>query len=94
MAYEKIEIPATGEKIYMGEEGLVVPDQPIIPYIEGDGIGVDISPAMIAVLDAAVEKAYGGSRKIAWMEICAGEKAVTPVGISPLNSTRYCLGFF
>ena len=50
MAYEKIEIPTTGEKIYMGEEGLVVPDQPIIPYIEGDGIGVDISPAMIAII--------------------------------------------
>ena len=80
MAYEKIEIPTTGEKIYMGEEGLVVPDQPIIPYIEGDGIGVDISPAMIAVLDAAVEKAYGGSRKIAWMEIYAGEKAVATYG--------------
>lgn len=52
-----------------------MPNNPIIPFIEGDGIGVDISPVMIKVVDAAVEKAYGGKRKIAWMEVYAGEKA-------------------
>ena len=81
MAYEKIEVPATGKKILMDEAGkLQVPDCPIIPFIEGDGIGVDITPPMIKVLDAAVEKAYGGQRKIEWMEIYAGEKAVKVYG--------------
>ncbi|MBT3060793.1 MAG: NADP-dependent isocitrate dehydrogenase [Candidatus Thiodiazotropha sp.] len=76
MAYDKIEIPSTGEKISIDANGaLNVPDNPIIPYIEGDGIGVDISPVMLKVIDAAVEKAYAGERKIAWMEIYAGEKA-------------------
>ena len=81
MAYEKISIPANGEKITMGDDGhLRVPDRPIIPFIEGDGIGVDITPPMRKVLDAAVEKAYGGARKIEWMEIYAGEKAVKVYG--------------
>ena len=80
MSYDKITLPTSGEKITMSSNGLHVPDNPIIPYIEGDGIGVDISPAMIAVLDAAVEKAYGGSKKIEWMEIYAGEKAVHTYG--------------
>ncbi|MEW8424214.1 MAG: NADP-dependent isocitrate dehydrogenase [Candidatus Thiodiazotropha sp.] len=76
MAYDKIEIPSTGEKISIDANGaLNVPDNPIIPYIEGDGIGMDISPVMLKVIDAAVEKAYAGERKIAWMEIYAGEKA-------------------
>ncbi|MEW8586662.1 MAG: NADP-dependent isocitrate dehydrogenase, partial [Candidatus Thiodiazotropha sp.] len=76
MAYDKIEIPSTGEKISVDANGaLNVPNNPIIPYIEGDGIGVDISPVMLKVIDAAVEKAYAGERKIAWMEIYAGEKA-------------------
>ncbi|MEW8652076.1 MAG: NADP-dependent isocitrate dehydrogenase [Candidatus Thiodiazotropha sp.] len=76
MVYDKIEIPSTGEKISIDANGaLNVPDNPIIPYIEGDGIGVDISPVMLKVIDAAVEKAYAGERKIAWMEIYAGEKA-------------------
>ncbi|MES9991487.1 MAG: NADP-dependent isocitrate dehydrogenase [Candidatus Thiodiazotropha sp.] len=76
MAYEKIEIPSSGEKISVDTKGtLNVPNNPIIPYIEGDGIGVDISPVMLKVIDAAVEKAYAGERKIAWMEIFAGEKA-------------------
>ncbi|MBV2093898.1 MAG: NADP-dependent isocitrate dehydrogenase [Candidatus Thiodiazotropha sp. (ex Codakia orbicularis)] len=76
MAYDKIEIPSTGEKISVDANGaLNVPDNPIIPYIEGDGIGMDISPVMLKVIDAAVEKAYAGERKIAWMEIYAGEKA-------------------
>ena len=76
MAYEKITIPAEGEKITVNaDNSLNVPDAPIIPYIEGDGIGVDITPVMKTVTDAAVEKAYGGQRKIHWMEIYAGEKS-------------------
>lgn len=76
MAYQKIEIPKNGEKITVNaDNSLNVPNTPIIPYIEGDGIGVDITPVMRKVIDAAVEKAYGGGRKIAWMEIFAGEKS-------------------
>jgi isocitrate dehydrogenase len=76
MAYDKIEIPADGEKIGVNADfSLEVPDRPIVPYIEGDGIGVDITPVMKRVVDAAVARAYGGSRGIAWMEIYAGEKA-------------------
>jgi isocitrate dehydrogenase len=76
MGYQKIQVPASGEKITVNADNtLNVPNNPIIPYIEGDGIGVDISPVMIKVVDAAVEKAYSGERKIAWMEIYAGEKA-------------------
>ncbi|MBE7377051.1 NADP-dependent isocitrate dehydrogenase [Pseudomonas lopnurensis] len=76
MGYQKIQVPASGDKITVNADNtLNVPDNPIIPYIEGDGIGVDISPVMIKVVDAAVQKAYGGARKIAWMEVFAGEKA-------------------
>ena len=76
MGYQKIQVPANGDKITVNTDNtLNVPNNPIIPYIEGDGIGVDISPVMIKVVDAAVDKAYGGERKIAWMEIYAGEKA-------------------
>lgn len=76
MSYQFIEVPAQGEKISVNSDlSLNVPDQPIIPYIEGDGIGVDISPVMIKVVDAAVAKSYGGKRKISWMEIFTGEKA-------------------
>ncbi|MBA6100406.1 MULTISPECIES: NADP-dependent isocitrate dehydrogenase [Pseudomonas] len=76
MAYQKIKVPTDGAKITVNaDHSLNVPDQPIIPYIEGDGIGVDVSPVMIKVVDAAVQKAYGGKRKIAWMEVYAGEKA-------------------
>ena len=76
MGYKKIQVPAVGDKITVNaDHSLNVPDQPIIPYIEGDGIGVDISPVIIKVVDAAVEKAYGGKRKISWMEVYAGEKA-------------------
>ncbi|MBS7326062.1 MAG: NADP-dependent isocitrate dehydrogenase [Thiopseudomonas sp.] len=75
MGYQKIQVPA-GDKITVNADlSLNVPDNPIIPFIEGDGIGVDISPVMIKVVDAAVEKAYAGKRKIAWMEVYAGEKA-------------------
>jgi isocitrate dehydrogenase len=72
-----IQVPADGKKIVPGEP---VPDNPIIPFVEGDGIGVDITPAMLAVVDAALEKAYGGSRQIHWMEIYAGEKATRVYG--------------
>jgi isocitrate dehydrogenase len=76
MGYEKIQIPSEGEKISVGDDGrLVVPDQPIVAFIEGDGIGYDIMTASRRIWDAAVEKAYGGQRKISWMEIYSGEKA-------------------
>ncbi len=76
MGYKHIQVPTAGEKITVNDDhSLNVPDNPIIPYIEGDGIGVDISPVMIDVVNAAVEKAYGGQRKISWMEIFTGEKA-------------------
>ena len=76
MAFDKISLPENGEKITMGENGkLNVPDQPIVTFIEGDGTGRDIWRASQRVLDAAVSKAYGGTRKIAWMEVFAGEKA-------------------
>ncbi len=76
MSYQHIQIPDTGEKITVNADySLNVPDQPIIPFIEGDGIGVDITPVMVKVVDAAVEKAYGGHKKISWMEIFTGEKA-------------------
>jgi isocitrate dehydrogenase len=76
MAYQHIKVPGEGAKITVNEDNtLAVPDQPIIPYIEGDGIGVDISPVMLEVVDAAVAKAYDGARRISWMEIYTGEKA-------------------
>jgi isocitrate dehydrogenase len=76
MAYKHIKVPAQGEKITVNaDHSLNVPDHPVIPFIEGDGIGVDITPAMITVVDAAVAKAYGGKRRISWMEIYTGEKA-------------------
>lgn len=76
MGYKHIQVPSEGDKITVNEDNsLNVPDNPIIPYIEGDGIGVDISPVMIDVVNAAVEKAFGGDRKISWMEIYTGEKA-------------------
>lgn len=76
MGYQHIKVPATGEKITLNSDlSPNIPDQPIIPFIEGDGIGVDITPVMIKVVDAAIEKAYSGKRKISWMEIYTGEKA-------------------
>jgi len=76
MGYQKIQVPAGGDKITVNADmSLNVPNNPIIPFIEGDGIGIDISPVMIKVVDAAVAKAYNGERKIAWMEVYAGEKA-------------------
>lgn len=79
--YQHIKLPGSGEKIRVNADfSLTVPNQPIIPYIEGDGTGVDITPVMIEVVDAAVAKAYGGKRKIAWMEIYAGEKSTKVYG--------------
>src|ERR1700739_3257868 len=78
---EHVKIPAGGQKITVNKDfSLNVPDNPIIPYIEGDGTGVDITPVMIKVVDAAVAKAYGGKRKIYWMEIYAGEKSTKVYG--------------
>lgn len=76
MSYEKIEVPTQGQPITVNADlTLNVPDNPIIPFIEGDGIGMDVTPAMRLVVDAAVEKAYHNKKKIAWMEVYAGEKA-------------------
>src|ERR1700751_580597 len=76
MEFQHIEVPKAGERIGLNADfSLAVPDAPIIPFIEGDGIGVDITPAMRRVVDAAVAKAYGGGRHIAWMEVYSGEKA-------------------
>ena len=80
MAYQHIKVPV-GEKITVNKDfSLNVPDQPIIPFIEGDGTGADITPVMIKVVDAAVENAYGDKRKISWMEVFAGEKATKIYG--------------
>ena len=77
MSASLIKVPAGGQKIVPGKP---VPDNPIIPFIEGDGIGVDITPVMIKVIDAAVSKAYGGKKKIHWMEVYAGEKSTRLYG--------------
>ena len=79
--YEHVKIPSAGAKITVNADySLNVPDQPIIPYIEGDGTGLDITPVMIKVVDAAVAKAYGGKKQIQWMEIFAGEKSTRVYG--------------
>jgi len=77
MSTSHIKVPAQGQKIIPGKP---VPDDPIIPFIEGDGIGIDITPVMQKVVDAAVQKAYGGKRKISWMEVYAGEKSTRLYG--------------
>lgn len=79
--YQHIAVPTGGEKIRVNKNfSLMVPDRPVIPFIEGDGTGVDITPVMRRTVDAAVAKAYGGKREIAWMEVYAGEKAVKIYG--------------
>jgi isocitrate dehydrogenase len=79
--YQHIQVPADGQKITANPDAtLTVPDHPIIPYIEGDGTGRDITPVMLKVVDAAVAKAYGGARKISWMQIYAGLKATEVYG--------------
>ena len=81
MAYQHIKVPTGGEKISLKPDGaLAVPANPIIPFIEGDGTGVDITPVMLKVVDAAVHKAYGGKKKIVWMEMYAGEKSCKVYG--------------
>lgn len=81
MSFQHIKVPAAGQKITVNADSSInVPDEPIVPYIEGDGTGVDISPVMIKVIDAAVAKAYDGKRKIHWMEIYAGEKSTQIYG--------------
>ena len=75
MGYKHIKIPKEGSKIKLSDGVIQVPDNPIIPYIEGDGIGIDITPAMLDVVDSAVENAYKGSKKISWMEVYCGEKS-------------------
>ena len=77
MSTSLIKVPAQGQKIVPGQP---IPDNPVIPFIEGDGIGVDITPVMQKVVDAAVQKSYGGKRKISWMEVYAGEKATRLYG--------------
>jgi isocitrate dehydrogenase len=77
MSESLIKVPQGGQKIVPGQ---AIPDNPIIPFIEGDGIGVDITPVMIKVVDAAVAKAYGGKKKIHWMEVYAGEKSTKKYG--------------
>jgi len=76
MSYQHIKVPTSGSKITVNSDfSLNVPDEPIIPFIEGDGTGADITPVMLKVVDAAVAKAYGGAKKIHWMEVYAGEKS-------------------
>lgn len=81
MTFQHIKVPTAGQKITVNEDfSLNVPDEPIIPYIEGDGTGADITPVMLKVVDAAVQKAYAGKRKIHWMEVYAGEKSTKVYG--------------
>jgi isocitrate dehydrogenase len=81
MSYQHVKVPTDGRKITVSKDfNLSVPDNPVIPYIEGDGTGFDITPVMIKVVDAAVAKAYGGKRRIHWMEIYAGEKSTKVYG--------------
>jgi isocitrate dehydrogenase len=79
--YQHIQVPPAGQKIEVRPDfSLTVPDQPVIPFIEGDGTGTDITPVMLKVVDAAVAKAYGGRRRIHWMEVYAGEKSTKVYG--------------
>lgn len=89
--FEKLEMPHSGDKIGMSSAGLQVPDHPVIPFIEGDGTGPDIWRASVRVLDAAVEKLYGGKRKIEWFEVYAGEKAYNKFGEWLPNDTLVAL---
>ena len=78
MVYANVKVPEGGEKIFIKDGKLQVSDNPIIPFIEGDGTGRDIWRSSKRVFDAAVEKAFGGKRKVHWMEVYAGEKAFNP----------------
>src|SRR3990170_666586 len=77
---KQIRVPEAGEPIQIRDGGLVAPAQPIVPFIEGDGTGPDIWRASVRVFDAAVAKAYNGTRRIAWLEVLAGEKAFNQTG--------------
>ncbi|MGI9263844.1 MAG: isocitrate/isopropylmalate family dehydrogenase, partial [Gammaproteobacteria bacterium] len=81
MHYDNVTVPEGGAPITVNQDNTVdVPDHPIVPFIEGDGIGIDVTPVMRKVVDAAVSRAYGDERKIAWMEIYAGESATRVYG--------------
>ena len=81
MQYKNIKVPADGEAISVNADNSInVPDKPIIPFIEGDGIGIDVTPVMLDVVNAAVKKAYGGQREIQWMQVYAGAKATEIYG--------------
>ena len=87
--YKHIRVPTKGEKIAVNKDfSLTVPSNPIIPFIEGDGTGVDITPVMRKVVDAAVKAAYGGKRQIEWMEMYAGEKSCKVYGENVCCQTR------
>lgn len=95
MQYEHIKVPADGLKITVNPDGSInVPDRPIVPFIEGDGIGIDVTPVMLKVVNAAVQKAYGGRRKISWMEIYSGDKGVRLYGTSFPDETLHALREF
>ena len=95
MQYEHIVLPQAGQRIIVNPDAsLNVPDHPLIPFIEGDGIGIDVTPAMQRVVDAAVEKAYGGRRQIHWLEIFSGEKATRLYGKSLPDETLQALREF
>jgi len=92
--FDKLKLPDEGEKIEIVNDQLVVPDNVIIPFIEGDGIGRDIMPAAQKVINAAVEKCYGGKRKITWFEIYAGEKAQNIYGELLPKDTLKAIEYF
>ena len=95
MQYEKISVPKDGQRITINPDASInVPDRPIIPFIEGDGIGIDVTPVMIKVTNAAVKKAYGDKRSIAWMEIFSGEKATQLYGQFFPDETLHALREF
>lgn len=97
MTYQHIEVPSEGQAIQSSIDGtLIVPSNPIIPFIEGDGIGMDITPVMRHVVDSAVRKAYGNSRQIVWMEVYAGEKSLQVYGENVWlpEETLECLRYF
>jgi isocitrate dehydrogenase len=87
MSYQHLQVPSNGDRITISDGRLNVPDRPIVPFIEGDGTGPDIWRASVRVFDAAVEKAYGGQRQIAWMEVYAGEKSFDRFGTWLLEET-------
>src|SRR5689334_22527564 len=87
MSYQHLQVPAGGQKVSIAGGQLTVPDHPILPFIEGDGTGPDIWRASVRVFDAAVQKAYGGQRQVAWMEVYAGEKSFNQFGTWLLDET-------